>query len=119
MEDMRNELRTALSGLGPRGRGRAYPKGLLEKVLTYTVARRRQGAKLVEVAAELALSDQTLSRWLGEKRTSTKFVQVVAAPTAVSEPIVAPAIVVHGAHGLRIEGLDLAAVAELVRRVGE
>lgn len=119
MEDMRNELRTALSELGPRGRGRAYPKGLLEKVLTYTVARRRQGAKLVEVAAELALSDQTLSRWLGEKRASTKFVQVVAAPTAASVPIAAQAIVVHGARGLRIEGLDLAAVAELVRRVGE
>src|ERR1700759_781858 len=116
MEDMRKELRTALSELGPRGRGRAYPKGLLEKVLTYTVARRRQGATLVEVAAELALSDQTLSRWLGEKRASRKFVQVVAAPTAASAPSVAPAIVVHGARGLRIEGLDLAAVAELVRR---
>jgi hypothetical protein len=119
MEDMRNELKTALSELGPRGRGRAYPKGLLEKVLTYTVARRRQGAKLVEVAAELALSDQTLSRWLGEKRASTKFVQVVAAPAAASMPITAPAIIVHGARGLRIEGLDLAAIAELVRRVGE
>jgi hypothetical protein len=28
-------------------------------------------------------------------------------------------IVVHGLRGLRIEGLDVAAVAELVRRVGE
>ena len=119
MEDMRNELRTALSELGPRGRGRAYPRGLLEKVLTYAVARRRQGAKLVEVAAELALSDQTLSRWLGEKRASKKFVKVVAAPEAVSVPNVSPAIVVHGPRGLRIEGLELAAVAELVRRVGE
>src|ERR1700760_3837986 len=102
MEDMRNELRTALSELGPRGRGRAYPKGLLEKVLTYTVARRRQGAKLVEVAAELALSDQTLSRWLGEKRASKKFVQVVAAPAAVSMPIVAPGDVVTGPPGPRL-----------------
>lgn len=122
MEDMRNELKTALSELGPRGRGRAYPKGLLEKVLTYTVARRRQGAKLVEVAAELGLSDQTLSRWLGEKRSSTKFVQVVAAPAAsvaVSKPVTPSAIVVHAPRGLRIEGLDVEAVAELVRRVGE
>src|ERR1700690_2414778 len=104
MEDMRNELRTTLSELGPRGRGRAYPKGLLEKVLTYTVARGRRGAKLVEVAAELALSDQTLSRWLGEKRASKKFVKVVAAPEAISVPNVAPAIVVHGPRGLRIGG---------------
>jgi transposase len=119
MDNMREELKSEVSKLGPRGRGRPYPKGLLEKVLSYTVARRRQGAKLVEVAAELALSDQTLSRWLGEKRASKKFVQVVAAPAAVSLPMATLAIVVHGPHGLRIEGLDLAAVAELVRRVGE
>ena len=31
----------------------------------------------------------------------------------------ASTIVVHGPRGLRIEGLDLAAVAELVRLVGE
>jgi hypothetical protein len=120
MDNMREELRAALSELGPRGRGRAYPKGLLEKVLTYTVARRRQGAKLVEVAAELGLSDQTLSRWLGEKRAAKRFdrVEVVATAPAVSVPAASP-IIVHGARGLRIEGLELAAVAELVRRVGE
>ena len=120
MEDMRNELKTALSELGPRGRGRAYPKGLLEKVLTYTVARRRQGAKLIEVAAELGLHDQALSRWLGEKRRGNRFdrVQVVAAAATTAAPA-GSTIVVHGPRGLRIEGLELAAVAELVRRVGE
>jgi hypothetical protein len=117
MDNTREELKAELVELGPRGRGRAYPKGLLEKLLSYTVARRRQGAKLVEVAAELGMKDQTLSRWVGEKRTSTKFVQVVTAPAVTAHA--ASAIVVHGARGLRIEGLDLAAVAELVRRVGE
>jgi transposase len=117
MEKMRDELKSELSELGPRGRGRPYPKGLLEKLLSYTVARRRQGAKLVEVATELGMHNQTLSRWVGEKRAAKRFdrVEVVAAPTVSS----APAIVVHGPRGLRIEGLDIAAVAELVRRVGE
>lgn len=117
MEKMRQELKTELSELGPRGRGRPYPKGLLEKLLSYTVARRRQGAKLVEVATELGMQKQTLSRWLGEKRTAKRFdrVEVVAAPAA---PLAAP-ILVHGPRGLLIEGLDIAAVAELVRRVGE
>ena len=120
MEEQREELKRELSVLGPRGRGRPYPKGLLEKILSYTVARRRQGAKLVEVAAELGLSDQTLSRWLGEKRAAKRFdrVEVVATAPAVSVPAASP-IIVHGARGLRIEGLELAAVAELVRRVGE
>ena len=125
MEDMREELKSEVAKLGPRGRGRPYPKGLLEKILSYTVARRRQGAKLVEVAAELGLHDQALSRWLGERRASKRFdrVDVVAAAPAAAAPAAptsAPSpIVVHGARGLRIEGLELAAVAELVRRVGE
>ena len=121
MEDMREELKSEIAKLGPRGRGRPYPKGLLEKILSYTVARRRQGAKLGEVAAELGLRDQALSRWLGEKRSAKRFdrVEVVAAGPAVAPPPATSTIVVHGAHGLRIEGLALAAVAELVRRVGE
>jgi transposase len=117
MEKMREELKSELSALGPRGRGRPYPKGLLEKLLSYTVARRRQGAKLVEVAGELGMRNQALSRWLGEKRAAKRFdrVEVMAAPTMSA----APALVVHGPRGLRIEGLDVAALAELVRRVGE
>ena len=85
MEEMREELKSELLELGPRGRGRPYPKGLLEKLLSYTVARRRQGAKLVEVAAELGMKDQTLSRWVGEKRAAKRFerVEVVPAPAVV------------------------------------
>jgi hypothetical protein len=77
MENMREELQQELSKLSPRGRGRAYPKGLMGKVLSYTVARRRQGAKLVEVAAELGMKSNTLARWLGEKRpaASSKYEQ--------------------------------------------
>ena len=117
MDNMREELRVELSALGPRGRGRAYPKGLLEKLLSYTVARRRQGASIVEVASEVGMNFRTLARWLGERK-SARFgrVKVVAAPAASAA---APMIIVHGARGLRIEGLDLPAVAELVRRVGE
>jgi hypothetical protein len=117
MENMRDELQQELSKLGPRGRGRTYPKGLMGKLLSYTVARRRQGAKLVEVAAELGMKSHTLARWLGEKRSSASFERVeVVAPVA---PPVARKVIVHGPHRLRIEGLEVADVAELVRRVAE
>src|SRR3954466_1058912 len=116
MDNMREELRVELSALGPRGRGRAYPKGLLEKLLSYTVARRRQGASIVEVASEVGINFRTLARWLGARKTGRcGRVEVVAAPVATA-PAVAPTIVVHGPRGLRIEGLDLIAVAELLRR---
>jgi len=118
MESEREELKQELSTLGPRGRGRPYPKGLLQRLLSYTVARRRQGAKLAEVATELGLNFGTLAHWVGERK-SARFerVTVVAAPTTATQ--LPRGLVVHGPRGLRIEGLDLASVAELVRRVAE
>jgi len=112
MEEQREELRKMLLELGPRGRGRPYPKGLLEKVLSYTVARRRQGAELLAVSGELGISGKTLERWLGSKRRARQFerVEVVTPSTHV--------LTVHGPRGLRIEGLDVDGVAELVRRLG-
>ena len=72
---------------------------------TAVVYRRKAtaGAKLVEVAVELGMKDQTLSRWLGEKRAAKRFerVEVVAAPAG----LLATPILVHGPRGLRVEGL--------------
>lgn len=118
MDNMREELKVELSKLGPRGRGRAYPKGLLEKLLSYTVARRRQGASVVEVASEVGINFRTLARWLGARKTARFGRVVVAAPVVTTAAAAAP-IIVHGPRGVRIEGLDVAGVAELVRRVGE
>lgn len=36
MDDAREELRTALLKLGEMGRGKRYPRVLLEKMLSYT-----------------------------------------------------------------------------------
>jgi transposase len=115
MEDVREELKQSLSTLERRGRGKPYPKGLLEKVLSYTVARRREGATVVAVAGEIGLNWRTLTRWVGERKAAGKRFERVE----VVAPIAQRALVVHGPRGLRIEGLDLAGVAELVRRVGE
>lgn len=118
MEKMREELRQALSTLGPRGRGKPYPKGLMGSLLSYTVARRRQGTTVRAIADELGMSWQTLSRWTGGRTSGQRFerVEVVAAAPAEAS---SRTLVVHGPRGLRIEGLDLDGVAELVRRVGE
>ena len=115
MDDAREELRTALSKLGEMGRGKRYPRVLLEKMLSYTVARRRQGATLVAVGGEIGMNWKTLARWLGEKKAA-RFERVeVSAPT----PVVALPVplVVYGPRGVRIEGLDVGGVAELVRRL--
>jgi transposase len=116
MEDTREELRSAISKLGEMGRGKRYPRPLLEKMLSYTVARRRQGATLVAVGGEIGMNWKTLARWVGERKTASRFERVqVAAPAAAASA----ALIVHGPRGLRIEGLDVGGVAELVRRLGE
>jgi hypothetical protein len=58
---------------------------------------------------------KTLARWVGERKAAPRFerVQMASAPAAL------PALIVHGPRGLRIEGLDVSSVAELVRRLGE
>jgi hypothetical protein len=66
------------------------------------------------VASELGVGSGTLLRWAAEpaEGNGPAFVPVTveAAPTAAG-------VVVHTAHGLRIEGLDVAALAELLRRL--
>lgn len=117
MEDAREELRTALSKLGEMGRGKRYPRALLEKMLSYTVARRRQGATLLAVGGELGMNWKTLARWLGERKAA-RFERVeISAPTPTVPPPMPLPIVVHGPRGLRIEGLDVSGVAELLRRL--
>ncbi|HWP04994.1 MAG TPA: hypothetical protein VNN72_04595 [Polyangiaceae bacterium] len=63
------------------------------------------------------MKSHTLSRWLGEKRPSASFERVEVVATAASPA--ARKLIVHGPRGLRVEGLELADVAELVRRVAE
>ena len=117
MEDTREELRSAISKLGEMGRGKRYPRALLEKMLSYTVARRRQGATLLAVGGELGMNWKTLARWVGERKAASRFERVqVAVPAAAVAP---STLVVHGPRGLRIEGLDVGGVADLVRRLGE
>ena len=115
MESTREELQQALSTLEQRGRGKPYPKGLLEKLLSYTVARRRQGATLMTIGTELGMSWRTLARWLSGRAKSRRFERVEVVVPAPTPRL----LVVHGPRGLRIEGLDIDGVAELVRKVGE
>jgi len=113
MESTREELQKALATIGARGRGKPYPKGLLEQLVAYTVARRRQGAALLTIGDELGISWKTLARWLSERTGTRRFKRVqVIAPSRRD-------VIVHGPRGLRMEGLSIEDVAELVRRLGE
>jgi transposase-like protein len=107
-------FRVAVRRLGTRGAGRRYPEELKREALAYFGERRRQGASIAGVAKELGVRERALSMWVATPRPTGKASFVPMAVVA-DAPRAASAIVVH-AGGLRVEGLDVATLAELLRR---
>ena len=103
-------IRQAVSGLGRHGRGNAYPKKLRAEIVEHARSRRAAGIPIEAIGAELGMPWRTIRRWMPPVRGKRfRPIEIVEARRDV---------VVHGPHGLRIEGLDLDGVAELVRRLG-
>jgi predicted transcriptional regulator len=106
-------LRAELAGIERRGRGHRYPPELRKRVTAYAVAHHADGTTPREIGDELGMDSRTVERWL-EKEHVSGFEQLI-----VQQDAHAPAgrLVVHGPGGVRIEGLDLDALAELLRKL--
>ena len=97
-----------------RGRGRhGYPAELKDAVLAYAARRRAERATQEKVASELGMSAQTLGYWraLARQRGGITPVTIVAQPEPARELVVE-------CGPLRVRGLDVNGVAELLRRLG-
>lgn len=109
------EFRSVVRRLGPRSHGTRYPAPLRQKAAEYLRERRVAGVPVSVIAGELDVCGGTLLRWAQEPQVSTgpAFVpvKVMAAPGGGG-------VVVHAPSGLRIEGLDVVALADLLRRLG-
>lgn len=92
-------------------RGR-YPAKLREAVVAYASKRRGQKASRDVVAAELGMSVATLSYWCAPARVrgSLEPVTIVARPEPAREVVVE-------CGPLRVRGLDVELVADLLRRL--
>jgi transposase len=106
-------IRAELSRIERRGQGRAYPEALRRRASEYLDERRAEGASATTVGAELGLGASTLLRWSKRASSAPSFERVVV----VDDSKLRVGLLVHGPCGLRIEGLDVAGVAELVRRL--
>lgn len=96
---------------------------------SYTRARRRDGASQQTIARELGISQITVSRWL-RGRDEARVVDLAASansPAALMPvqivdrrdvPTPGGSLVVTTPSGLRIEGLDIDALCNLVGRLG-
>ena len=111
-------LRRELDRQSRRRQRRRYPAGLRREALEYARGRHGQGAETAEIAGELGVKIGTLRGWL--RRTKAfRAVEVIErrAPETANASMKA-SMVVTTPRGLRIEGLDVAGLAELVARIG-
>jgi hypothetical protein len=104
------DLKRRLGQAASRGK-RGYPAELREAALAYAARRTAEGISRRAAASELGLSEQTL--WYWRKRESKRAALV---PVTI-EPARASGLVVEFGP-VRVRGLDVAGVAELLRRLG-
>ena len=97
---------------GREARGR-YAKALREAVVAYAGEQRKRGLARDKVAEELGMSVATLGYWCTPPKRKT----ALTAVTVVSEHRAPDSELVLECGPLRIRGLDLAGVAELMRRL--
>jgi hypothetical protein len=98
-------------------KGRPLPEELRREALFCWRAIRAQGIGAEAAAARLGLGVAALERWSG----GSQALAVLAPVTIEAEPVLRPTLasrpVVHAPHGVRVEGLDVAGVAELLKRL--
>jgi hypothetical protein len=105
------ELKRLLARARPDNRG-SYPAKLRDAVVAYAARRRSQKASRDVVATELGMSVGTLSYWCAPARVRGTLEPV----TIVTRPEPAREVVVE-CGPLRVRGLDVASVADLLRRL--
>lgn len=110
------EFKAEVRRAGPRGAGRRYPPAARRLAVEYFRRQRAAGTSVEAISRGLGVKRHTLVGWTVAPEPSA------GGPTFVPVSVVADAatssrIVVHGPGGVRIEGLDLAGVAELLRRL--
>lgn len=106
--------------------GRRYPSPLRAAVVDHTRCRLDRGESVSAVADSLGLSGQTLSYWLRSGPTGAppratpamRPVSVVPADDTADQSLPPGRPVLVTPRGLRIEGLDVDALVELVQRLG-
>jgi hypothetical protein len=112
-------IRAELERLEERGRGRAYPEHVRRLAVTYFRSRHDAGITIAEIGAELGIPWRTVYAWAARDQKH----ELSTADFAPVEILGAPAIrppgpfVVEHRSGVRIEGLDLDSLVELLRRL--
>lgn len=116
LEKRTEELRQEVDRGGARRQGRHLDEALRRAIVEHAVKCHEAGITWAHVAKGVGITEWTLSLWRKAypqtQRATFLPVAVVDSPQRLQTPLV-----VHGPAGLRIEGLELDGVVELIRRL--
>jgi transposase-like protein len=101
-----------------RRRGKVYPPELRRDIDAFVRDAASAGRSLYAMAQDLGVSQTTLVRWKCQARRDPGLPHLRPVSVLPMPPTFTGAVSVLGPRGLRIEGLDLDGVAELIRRLG-
>ncbi len=115
------ELKALLLAGRPEAWAQGYPAAVRDRICVYVAERRAAGATSGTIAGELGISRNSVLAWRPSTEGRARFRPVaVVAPAALAVTLapsrVAPVLVTP--KGYRVEGLDMAALAELLAAVG-
>lgn len=91
----------------PPKNGRAYAKADRARIIEHAVKRRAEGVGIARIAREAGVAIGTLKKWLATGAFEP--VEVIAVERA--------GYTVFGPCGLRVEGVGIAEIADLMRRL--
>ena len=107
------ELAAAIKRLeSGRGKRRHYPEQLRQRIVDYVREQRAAGVALKSIAQVVGVSSTLLHRWDIKRIGKFCRVELGAAPTRAS------GCVLHAPHGVRVEGLAVDQLADILRRLG-
>ena len=107
-------IRRRVAALGVRRRGARVPEALRAQILAYAEQRRATGARVEAIARETGVSGESLRRWMAgaPRRRRPAMVAVEIRPERGGAGVV---LLTPG--GYRVEGLDVAGAAALLRQL--
>jgi transposase len=104
-----------------------FPAPLRARAVAWCNARKAEGRSVEQICRTLGIGSNTLRSWLKEKHSVSKAKRSTSTPTRSFVPVAVAAspsppvresnFCVSGPGGIRIEGLDVASLAELLRRL--
>ncbi|MBV8194889.1 MAG: hypothetical protein JOY80_05120 [Candidatus Dormibacteraeota bacterium] len=106
------------AAMGARVPGGRYEKVFRETLVAYARSRTAEGATAREVAREIGAPYWMVCHWRREDDAATESERPSVVPVrVVPTPSACAALTLHGPYGVRVEGLDVTALADLLRRL--